>query len=44
IDACRREIGQLTTKINELAQLYMANHPERNGRNQANQTAVAGSG
>ncbi|CAF1025342.1 unnamed protein product, partial [Rotaria magnacalcarata] len=27
IDACRREIGQLTTKINELAQLYMANHP-----------------
>ncbi|CAF2050561.1 unnamed protein product, partial [Rotaria magnacalcarata] len=29
IDACRREIGQLTTKINELAQLYMANHPAK---------------
>ncbi|CAF1008927.1 unnamed protein product [Rotaria sordida] len=25
IDACQREIGQLTTRINELTQLYMAN-------------------
>ncbi|CAF2980591.1 unnamed protein product [Rotaria sp. Silwood2] len=71
IDACQREIGQLTTRINELTQLYMTNqitnaqtvelvqtvgqkycvqleldklNAERNGRNQANQTALAGSG
>ncbi|CAF3837976.1 unnamed protein product [Rotaria sp. Silwood1] len=71
IDACQREIGQLTTRINELTQLNMANqitnaqtaelvqiverkyfaqleldklNAERNRRNQANQTAVAGSG
>ncbi|CAF5191143.1 unnamed protein product, partial [Rotaria sp. Silwood1] len=25
IDACQREIGQLTTRINQLTQLYMAN-------------------
>ncbi|CAF1412223.1 unnamed protein product, partial [Rotaria sordida] len=70
IDACQREMGQLTTRINELTQLYMANqitnaptvelgqavgrkyfaqleidklNAERNRRNQANQTTVAGS-
>ncbi|CAF3960075.1 unnamed protein product [Rotaria sp. Silwood1] len=71
IDACQREIGQLTTRINELTQLNMANqitnaqtaelvqiverkyfaqleldklNVERNRRNQAKQTTVAGSG